>query len=137
MNLRNAKIERQIAKIDRHIARAGRETAKRGGHGGCAVCNHEQGRVIDEALIAGVPLRLLAATYGMSIAALSRHHKHHVTHRTVEQRVVGLLDRLLAKCDEFTKRALEQEPDDEVLGVIDDLRQEVLELKTSSRLWST
>jgi hypothetical protein len=47
-----------------------------------------------------------------------------------------MLDRLLVKCDEFEERALKEEAGDEVLGTIDDFRQEVLEVKSRSRLWS-
>jgi hypothetical protein len=99
-------------------------------------------RVINEALIAQVPLRLLTATYGISAAALSRHNRNHISHATTEQRMQLILDRLIAKCDEFESRAVEEaeaaggEADDEVLGVIDDLRQEMLEVKRRDRLWS-
>ena len=97
--------------------------------------------MINEAVIAKVPLRLLAKTYGMSIAALSRHNKNHVSHATFEQRAEVMLDRLLAKCAELEVQALETAEDaggeasDEVIGAIDDLRQEVLVVKNSSRLW--
>jgi hypothetical protein len=107
-----------------------------GGHGACAACNHQQVRVINEALIAKVPLRMLGAAYGLSHAALSRHSKNHVAHHTVEQRMLRVVDRLLAKCDEFEAREVQEEADDEVFGVIDDLRQEILAVKSNSRLWS-
>jgi hypothetical protein len=107
-----------------------------GGHGECTACNHEQVRVINEGLVAGVPLRLLGATYGLSHAALSRHNKHHVAHHTVEQRVQRVMDRLLAKCDEFDERELKRKADDEVLAVIDEFRQEFHAAKSNSRLWS-
>jgi len=45
-------------------------------------CNHREQRVINEALIAMVPLSLLAKTYGMSGAALSRHRKNHISRAT-------------------------------------------------------
>jgi hypothetical protein len=47
-----------------------------------------------------------------------------------------MLDHLLAKCDEFAARELEEageKASDEVLAVIDDLRQELLEV--SRRPW--
>ena len=60
---------------------------------------------------------------------------------TVSKNVVrDAMNNLLAKCDEFEARELERaasdEASDEVIGVIDDLRQEMLEVK-NSRLWST
>ena len=48
-----------------------------------------------------------------------------------------VVDRLLAKCDELEARELKRKADDEVLAVIDDLRQELLEVKNGHRLWST
>jgi hypothetical protein len=54
--------------------------------------------------------------------------------------VERVLDHLIAKCDEFMERAHEEEADDEVFGVIDDLRAEMLAIKSrevGSRLWST
>ena len=46
-----------------------------------------------------------------------------------------MLDRLLAK---FAARELERRrPSDEVLGVIEDMRQELLAVNDGSRLWST
>jgi hypothetical protein len=111
-----------------------------GGHGECAACNHEQVGVINEALIAKVPLRILGAAYGLSHAALSRHSKNHLAHHTVEQRMLRVLDRLLAKCDELEAHALEEESDEEVFGVLDDMRQELLAVRKSrswSTLWST
>jgi hypothetical protein len=108
-----------------------------GGHGECSACNHEQVRVINEALIAKVPLRMLGEAYGLSHAALSRHSKNHVSHRTPEQRMQRVIDRLLAKCDELEAREVKEEAGDEVFGIIDDLRQEMLEIKMRRRLWST
>src|SRR5690349_19757863 len=97
-----------------------------GGPGGCAVCSHKRQRVINEALIAMVPLSLLAQTYGMSGAALSRHRKNHISRATAGERIQRMLDHLLAKCDEFSERELERAADDEVIAVIDDFYQEVL-----------
>ncbi len=42
----------------------------------CTICTHENHREIDNALIAGKSLRSLAAHYGLSVSALSRHTKH-------------------------------------------------------------
>ena len=42
----------------------------------CTVCNHASLAEIDQALMDGLPLRPLAAQYGLSSSALSRHLKH-------------------------------------------------------------
>lgn len=42
----------------------------------CTVCNHPAKEEIDNAIIKGESLRPLAALYGLSPSALSRHHKH-------------------------------------------------------------
>ena len=42
----------------------------------CTVCTHASLTAIDQALMDGLPLRPLAAQYGVSSSALSRHLKH-------------------------------------------------------------
>ena len=42
----------------------------------CSVCHHPALAEIDRALISGMSLRPLAALYGLSPSALSRHTKH-------------------------------------------------------------
>ena len=42
----------------------------------CSICNHDNRESIEEALEAGETLRVIAARYGVSIAALSRHRAH-------------------------------------------------------------
>jgi DNA-binding transcriptional ArsR family regulator len=42
----------------------------------CTVCNHASLTAIDQALMDGFPLCDLAAQYGLSSSALSRHLKH-------------------------------------------------------------
>ncbi|MFA4904325.1 MAG: hypothetical protein WC600_16445 [Desulfobaccales bacterium] len=42
----------------------------------CSVCHHPSQEEIDHALISGMSLRPLAAMYGLSPSALSRHTKH-------------------------------------------------------------
>ena len=42
----------------------------------CTVCTHASRPEIDQALMDGLPLRPLAARYGLSSSALSRHLKH-------------------------------------------------------------
>jgi hypothetical protein len=42
----------------------------------CTICTHASLTAIDQALMDGHPLRPLAAQYGVSASALSRHLKH-------------------------------------------------------------
>ena len=42
----------------------------------CTVCNHASLAEIDQALLQGLPLRPLAAQYGVSSSSLSRHLRH-------------------------------------------------------------
>ena len=42
----------------------------------CTVCNHPSLAEIDQGLLQGLPLRPLAAQFGLSSSALSRHLKH-------------------------------------------------------------
>lgn len=42
----------------------------------CTICTHPSREEIDRQLIAGVPHRALAADFGLSPSALSRHLKH-------------------------------------------------------------
>jgi hypothetical protein len=42
----------------------------------CYVCNHNQVKDIDRALLTGVSLNSLSKTYGFSTEALQRHHQH-------------------------------------------------------------
>jgi len=42
----------------------------------CSVCNHPSQAEIDRGLLAGLPYRPLAARYGLSPSALSRHTRH-------------------------------------------------------------
>lgn len=53
--------------------------------GRCTVCHHPSRPDIDRALIAGVPLRTLAATHGLSASALWRHTRH-LRHQLVVER---------------------------------------------------
>ena len=66
----------------------------------CTVCNHPSLPEIDRALLVGASLRPLAAQYGLSPSALSRHLKHLRRQLTAEQRradqadAVAFLDKL-------------------------------------------
>ncbi len=42
----------------------------------CTICTHPELEAISNAIIAGASLRDLAAQYGLSVSALSRHTKH-------------------------------------------------------------
>jgi hypothetical protein len=53
--------------------------------GQCSVCHHPSLREIDQALINGTPLRPLAALYGLSTSALSRHTRHLRRHLEYQQ----------------------------------------------------
>ena len=50
----------------------------------CSVCHHPSLAEIDRALINGLSLRPLAALYGLSPSALSRHPKHLRAHLTAQ-----------------------------------------------------
>jgi hypothetical protein len=85
--------------------------------GRCSVCNHASLPEIDRGLINGVPLRTLAADYGLSPSALCRHTKHLRRQLALEQRQADQshlsalldkldlmevrLDRLFLKAEEF------------------------------------
>ncbi len=60
----------------------------------CSVCNHPSRAEIDRALLTGVPYRPLAARYGLSPSALSRHIRH--------------LKQQLARPDTVAKKILEE-----------------------------
>ncbi len=66
----------------------------------CSVCNHHSLPEIDRGLINGVPLRTLAADYGLSPSALCRHLKHLRRQLALERcqadqsHLAALLDRL-------------------------------------------
>jgi len=71
------------------------------GPGTCVVCLHDRQQQINADLVAGVSLRKLAALYGMSAMALSRHKKGHLSPALVavrrereEQGAEALVDRL-------------------------------------------
>lgn len=66
----------------------------------CTVCHHPSQPEIDRALMSGMSLRPLAALYGLSPSALSRHTKHlrralAAEHEQAEQaKVTAFLDEL-------------------------------------------
>ncbi len=66
----------------------------------CTVCTHPALQEIDRSLIAGGSLRSLAAQYGLSVSALSRHTRHlrqaldHAADEAHHSHQVALLDKL-------------------------------------------
>jgi hypothetical protein len=68
--------------------------------GRCSVCTHPSLRAIDLALLNGVPLRTLAADYGLSSSALYRHTRHlrrqlaYEQHQAEQAQTSGVLDKL-------------------------------------------
>jgi hypothetical protein len=66
----------------------------------CTICTHPALREIDRALMAGGSLRSLAAQYGLSVSALSRHTKHlrraldNAADEAHQSHQVALLDKL-------------------------------------------
>lgn len=66
----------------------------------CTICTHENHPEIDNALLAGESLRSLAARYGLSVSALSRHTKHlrralaYATKEDQQRHQTALLDKL-------------------------------------------
>ena len=74
----------------------------------CSVCNHPSRAEIDRSLLTGVPRRALAARYGLSTAALSRHTHHlrqevalqeHRAYQAGQQALLDHLDLLSTRLD--------------------------------------
>jgi hypothetical protein len=55
----------------------------------CTVCRHEKREEIDQALLAGEPLRTLAARTGTSSTALHRHRRSHIAAEMVHAKHVA------------------------------------------------
>jgi hypothetical protein len=49
------------------------------GPGTCSICLHEQAAEIDRKVVGGVPYQKIAAQYGMSSKAISRHKVNHLS----------------------------------------------------------
>ncbi len=65
----------------------------------CSVCSHPRVGEIDQALAGGVPLRKLAARYGLSSSPLHRHRHRHLPGALVavhHERATSTLDRVEA-----------------------------------------
>ena len=78
----------------------------------CTVCTHEQKEQIDQALVAGEPLRDVAGRFGISKSSLARHKDAH-------------LPTILAKA----QAAEEVAQADDLLGQIEDLRRQAQAIK--------
>ena len=80
----------------------------------CTVCNHASQREINQALMDGLPLRPLAAQYGLSSSALSRHLKHlrqaliardHHEHQTHQAALLDELDLLKVRLNRLFRKS--------------------------------
>jgi IS30 family transposase len=80
----------------------------------CTVCTHASRAEIDRALMAGYSLRSLAAQYGVSASALSRHLKHldralaagdTQEHQRHQAALLDQLDLLQARLDRIFRKA--------------------------------
>ena len=74
----------------------------------CSICNHPSRDEIDQALLTGVTYRPLAAQYGLSPSALSRHIRHlkqqlalqeNHAHQAQQQALLDHLDLLSLRLD--------------------------------------
>ena len=71
----------------------------------CSVCNHPSRAEIDQGLLTGVSYRALAAQYGLSPSALSRHNRHLKQqlllqeHRAVQNALLDHLELLSTRLD--------------------------------------
>jgi len=50
----------------------------------CTICGHEARREMEQAVVGGVPVKHVAARYGLSYAALRRHLRAHLPQAVVE-----------------------------------------------------
>lgn len=44
--------------------------------GKCTICHHKKRKDIDEAILSGSPIRIIADRYGVSLGAINRHRAH-------------------------------------------------------------
>jgi len=93
----------------------------------CSICKHEATAEINRSLLAGVPYRTLAAQYGVSLSALSRHTKHidrqrevYMTEQDLRHQAVILekLELLDHRLDRLFNAALEHHSVTTSLGAI-------------------
>lgn len=75
----------------------------------CTVCSNEQREALDAALVMGTAYRELSSRYGVSISALSRHRRDHVSAAlakvTAEREVAGA-ESALDRIETLYRRAL-------------------------------
>lgn len=70
----------------------------------CSICHHVQRDEIDAALVEGMPYRKIAARWGVSSAALSRHLRHHLV-AILAGRDEVTADNLLARVNDLQRQA--------------------------------
>ncbi|MFZ5447765.1 MAG: hypothetical protein ACOZFS_03900 [Thermodesulfobacteriota bacterium] len=99
----------------------------------CTICTHENLAEIDRDLMAGMPLRQLAAHYGISPSALSRHTKHlrraleaadHENHQAHQNALLDKLNLLEFRLERIYQKAQESHSLSISLGCV----QEVLRI---------
>ena len=93
----------------------------------CSVCTHPSRAEIDRALLAGLPYRPLAARYGLSPSALSRHTCHlnqklalqeHRAHQAGQQALLDHLDLLSSRLDRLYHTAADFRSRNKALGCL-------------------
>jgi len=93
----------------------------------CSVCNHASRADIDRALLHGMRLRPLAARYGLSPSALSRHTRHlkrqlalqeHRDHQAGHQALLDHLDLLSSRLDRLYHTAADFRSRNKALGCL-------------------
>ncbi len=75
----------------------------------CTVCGHPQRAAIDQALMDGVPLREIAARYGLTDSSVARHKADHIAvalSKAQEAKEVAQGDDLLAQVASLQTRTL-------------------------------
>nr|WP_319539423.1 hypothetical protein [uncultured Methanospirillum sp.] len=56
----------------------------------CTICTHNQREAIERAIISGVPIRIIADQYGISLGAINRHKDSHMTEALAKSREIAL-----------------------------------------------
>ena len=93
----------------------------------CSVCTHPSRAEIDRGLLTGVPYRPLAAQYGLSPSALSRHTRHlkqeqtlqeHQARQAHQQDLLDHLDLLSSRLDRLFHTAADFRSRNKALGCL-------------------
>jgi len=75
----------------------------------CTICTHPQRAAIEQALIAGQPIRAIAITYGVSRSSLTRHRDNHLPKALVQAhsaQEAARADRLIGYVVELRENAM-------------------------------